>query len=147
MNIVYGEKETAYLAARDKRLGAAIAQIGHVERAADPDVFASVVHHIIGQPISTAAQATVWRRLQDAAGTVDAASLLTLDRAQLQALGMTFKKADNILDFAGRVDRGEFDIAALEIMPDDEAIPELTDPAAPRGRKQVSGCRAGENMG
>ena len=26
MNIVYGEKETAYLAARDKRLGAAIAQ-------------------------------------------------------------------------------------------------------------------------
>lgn len=25
-------------------------------------------------------------------------------------------------------------------------IPELTDPAAPRGRKQVSGCRAGENM-
>ncbi len=57
MNIVYGEKETAYLAARDKRLGAAIAQIGHVERAADPDVFASVVHHIIGQPIST-----VWAR-------------------------------------------------------------------------------------
>ncbi len=56
-NIDYGEKETAYLAARDKRLGAAIAQIGHVERAADPDVFASVVHHIIGQPIST-----VWAR-------------------------------------------------------------------------------------
>ena len=27
-----------------------------------------------------------------------------------------------------------------------EAIPELTDPAAPRGRKQVPGCRAGENM-
>ena len=82
MNIVYGEKETAYLAARDKRLCAAIAQIGHVERAADPDVFASVVHHIIGQPISTAAQATVWRRLQDAAGTVDAASLLALDRGR-----------------------------------------------------------------
>ena len=92
MNIVYGGKETAYLAARDKRLGAAIAQIGHAERAADPDVFASVVHYIIGQQLSTAAQATVWRRLQDAAGTVDAASLLALDRAQLQALGMTFKR-------------------------------------------------------
>ena len=26
------------------------------------------------------------------------------------------------------------------------AIPELTVPAAPRGRKQVPGCRAGENM-
>lgn len=138
MNIVYGEKETAYLAARDKRLGAAIAQIGHVERAADPDVFASVVRHIIGQPISTAAQA---------AGTVDAASLLTLDRAQLQALGMTFKKADNILDFAGRVNRGEFDIAAFETMPDDEAIPELTDPAAPRGRKRVSRLPGGGEHG
>ena len=126
MNIIYGEKETAYLAARDKRLGAAIAQIGRVERAADPDVFASVVHHIIGQQISTAAQATVWRRLQDAVGTVDAQSLLALDRTQLQALGMTFQKANNILDFAGRVDRGEFDIAALETMPDDAAIRALT---------------------
>ena len=27
MNIVYGEKETAYLAARDKRLGAALSLI------------------------------------------------------------------------------------------------------------------------
>ena len=142
----YGETELQYLRSRDKRIGEVIDRVGMIRREVDPDLFAAVVHHIVGQQISTKAQATVWRRLQDAAGTVDAASLLTLDRAQLQALGMTFKKADNILDFAGRVDRGEFDIAALEIMPDDEAIPELTDPAAPRGRKQVSGCRAGENM-
>ena len=133
MNIVYGEKETAYLAARDKRLGAAIAQIGHVERAADPDVFASVVHHIIGQQISTAAQATVWRRLQDAAGTVDAASLLALDRAAFDRCRRRYAPYGTVASLYLWAIAGE-------------AIPELTDPAAPRGRKQVSGCRAGENM-
>lgn len=132
MNIVYGEKETAYLAARDKRLGAAIAQIGHVERAADPDVFASVVHHIIGQQISTAAQATVCRRLQDAAGTVDAASLLALDRAAF----------DRCRRYAPYATVASLDLWAIAR----GAIPELTDPAAPRGRKQVSGCRVGEDM-
>ena len=51
----YGDKETAYLAARDKKLGEAIARIGHVYRSVDADLFAAVVHQIMGQQISTAA--------------------------------------------------------------------------------------------
>ena len=66
MYFAYGEKELSYLRGKDKRLCNAIDRIGRIERAVDPDLFSSVVHHIIGQQISTKAQATVWQRMQEA---------------------------------------------------------------------------------
>lgn len=59
MYFAYGTKETDYLSRKDKRLAAAIAQIGPIEREVDTDLFAAVVHHIIGQQISMKAQATI----------------------------------------------------------------------------------------
>ena len=64
----YGEAELSYLRQKDKRLCAVIDRIGHIDRTVDTDLFSSVVHHIVGQQISTKAQATVWRRMQDALG-------------------------------------------------------------------------------
>ena len=53
MYFPYGETELAYLRRRDRRLGAVIDRVGYVDRAVDADLFSSVVHHIIGQQIST----------------------------------------------------------------------------------------------
>ena len=64
----YGEKELAYLRKKDKKLSAVIDRVGHIERAVDDDLFSAVVHHIVGQQISTKAQATVWARVQNALG-------------------------------------------------------------------------------
>ena len=66
MYFAYGETEVSYLRRKDKRLCAVIDQIGHIDRAVDTDLFSSVIHHIIGQQISTKAQATIWQRMQDA---------------------------------------------------------------------------------
>ena len=60
MNFTYGSTETEYLKSRDKTLGDIIDKVGYVEREVDPDLFSSVVHHIVGQQISTKAQATIW---------------------------------------------------------------------------------------
>ena len=49
----YGETELSYLRQKDKRLGEVIDRIGQIDRAVDTDLFSSVVHHIIGQQIST----------------------------------------------------------------------------------------------
>lgn len=76
MYFEYGDTEISYLREKDQRLCEVIDAVGHVERAVDPDLFSSVVHHIIGQQISTKAQATVWQRLQDALGTVNAETIL-----------------------------------------------------------------------
>ena len=122
----YGEKEISYLKARDKRLGDAIDRIGHINRAVDSDLFSSVVHHIIGQQISTTAQATLWKRLNEHLGSVTADAILSLGREELQAVGMTFKKADYILDFAEKVQSSIFDIKGLDKLTDEEVIKELS---------------------
>ena len=92
MYFAYGQTETDYLKAKDSRLAAVIDRLGHINRTVDTDLFSSVVHHIIGQQISTAAQATIWSRLLTAAGTVTADSLTSLGRDRLQQIGMTYKK-------------------------------------------------------
>lgn len=127
MYFEYDETATEYLKARDKKLGAVIERIGHVDRLADPDLFASVVHHIIGQQISTKAQQTLWKRMNDGLGEVTADTLILAGRDGIQAFGTTFKKAEYILDFAQKVRAGEFDIDAVEAMSDAEAIAALSD--------------------
>jgi DNA-3-methyladenine glycosylase II len=122
----YDEKQTDYLKAKDKKMAAAIDRIGHINREVDDDLFASVVHHILGQQISTAAQATVWKRLTDTLGTVDAEEILSLGRENLKSIGTTYKKAEYILDFAAKVSDGSFDIDALQSMPDEQVIRELS---------------------
>ena len=122
----YGKTEINYLRQKDKRLREVIDRIGHVERAVDADLFSSVVHHIIGQQISTKAQATIWQRMQDALGEVNAETILSAGVPALQALGMTFRKAEYITDFAERVHTGTFDLDAVEHMSDADAIRELS---------------------
>lgn len=126
MFFAYGEKETSYLKARDKRLGGAIDRIGHIERTVDSDLVSSVIHHMIGQQISTTAQATLWRRLNERLGNVTADAVLTLGRTELQAIGITFKKADYILDFAEKIQSGTFDVEGLDKLTDEEVIRELS---------------------
>ena len=126
MYFTYGETEVSYLRQKDKRLCEVIDRIGHIDRTVDLDLFSSVAHHIIGQQISTKAQTTIWKRMQDALGTVNAETLLAAGVPKLQGLGMTFRKAEYITDFAKKVHAGAFDLDAVEHMSDEEAIRELS---------------------
>lgn len=126
MYFAYGETECSYLRQKDKRLCAVIDRIGHIERAVDTDLFSSVVHHIIGQQISTKAQATIWCRCQDTLGEVNAEAILTAGVPKLQSLGMTFRKAEYITDFAEKVHAGAFDLEGIWQKSDEEAIRELS---------------------
>lgn len=100
--------------------------MGHIERAVDDDLFSSVVHHIIGQQISTKAQQTIWAKLTTELGAITPHTLLACGRDRLQAFGTTWKKVDYILDFAQKVQSGQFDIEALNAMTDEEAIAALS---------------------
>ena len=122
MVFAYGQTETDYLRNKDKRLREVIDRIGHIDRETDSSLFSAVVHHIVGQQISTKAQATIWQRMQDALGEVSADSILAAGVPQLQSFGMTFRKAEYITDFAEKVQSGAFDLAAVEQMPDEKAI-------------------------
>lgn len=122
----YGEKEINYLKRKDKKLAWAIEQIGHIERRLDADLFASVVRHIVGQQISSKAQATVWARLEDRLSVVTPASVHAASPEELQSLGMSLRKAEYIKDFASKIVSGEFALQAVEKLSDEEAIAALS---------------------
>ena len=126
MYFQYTTKETDYLSQKDKWLGEAIQKIGPIQREVDTDLFSSVVHHIIGQQISTKAQATIWQRMRETLDTVDAEHILSAGVPQLQKLGMTFHKAEYIIDFSQKVQSGEFDLDGIGQKSDEEAIRELS---------------------
>ena len=109
----YGETELSYLRQKDRRLGEVIDRIGYIDRAVDTDLFSAIVHHIIGQQISTKAQATIWQRMRDALGEVNAESILAAGVPELQALGMTFRKAEYITDLAQKARDGAFDLDGI----------------------------------
>lgn len=126
MYFKYGETEIAYLKSKDKKMAEVIEQVGFIKREVDTDLFSSVIHHIIGQQISTKAQATIWKRMSDSLGTVNAETILEADPAQLQSFGMTFRKVEYIRDFADKVHSGVFDLEAISEMNDQDAIKELS---------------------
>ena len=122
----YGETELSYLRQKDRRLGEVIDRIGYIDRAVDTDLFSAIVHHIIGQQISTKAQATIWQRMRDALGEVNAESILAAGVPELQALGMTFRKAEYITDLAQKARDGAFDLDGIWQKTDGEVIRELS---------------------
>ncbi len=126
MYFEYGETEISYLRSKDKRLAEVIDQIGIIKREIDPDLFSSVIHHIIGQQISMKAQATIWQRMKDALGEVNAETILAADIPKLQSLGMTFRKAEYITDFAQKVHNDAFNLDTVWQMSDEDAIRELS---------------------
>ena len=64
--------------------------------------------------------------MQTSMGDVSAESILDAGVPRLQSMGMTFRKAEYITDFARKISSGEFDLDRVWEMPDDEAIKSLS---------------------
>lgn len=107
-------------------MGEVIARVGKIERECDPDLFYAVVHNIVGQQISTKALTSVWQKITDALGKIDPDSVLAFGTPGLQSLGISFRKAEYITDFAKRVKSGAFDLVGIYNKSDEEVISELT---------------------
>lgn len=126
MYFKYGEKEISYLKNKDKKLAEVIEKVGLIERETDPEIFSALVHHIVGQQISTKAQATIWERINNSFGSVTPERVLNASVDEIRSFGISLRKVEYIKDFAEKVHTGEFDIEAAEKMEDDELIKYLT---------------------
>lgn len=121
----YTEAETDYLKKKDKRLGAVIDKLGHIEREVVDDLFEALVYSIVGQQISTKAQITVWNRIKAGLDTVTPETVTAAGEAVLRGFGLSGRKAGYILGAAERILCGELDLKALEKMSDAEVKQEL----------------------
>ncbi|MCD8199020.1 MAG: DNA-3-methyladenine glycosylase 2 family protein [Phascolarctobacterium sp.] len=121
----YGNKETDYLKKKDKKLAVVIETFGHICRRTDHDIFSSVVRHIIGQQISTKVQDAIWKRTERFLGAVNAETVDAVSADFLKSLGMSFRKAEYIKEFARKVRDRQFVLDELWEMSDEEAISRL----------------------
>lgn len=122
----YGEKEIDYVRSRDPRMAEVIDKIGVVRRRVIPDVFAALVHSIVGQQISTKAHESIWRKVEERVGEVSPKNILAISPERLQSVGMSFRKVEYIRDAARRFESGEFEARSFQSMTDEQVIEKLT---------------------
>lgn len=122
----YGQKEIDYLKSKDKKLGAAIDQIGMIKRKITPEPFTALVSSIVGQQISSKAADTVWRRLNELLGTITPENIAKADIAAIQSCGMSIRKAQYIKGIAEAALSGQVDFEHLDQLSDEEIIKKLT---------------------
>ena len=114
------------VAARDPVVGAAIERVGYPEERIREPGYRTLLRTIVGQQVSVAAAASVWRKLETELGEeMLAHELLARDFDTLRACGLSRQKQGYARSLCELVHGGELD---LENLPadDDDAIAELT---------------------
>lgn len=119
---IYGKEEIDYLCQKDVKMKEVIETLGMIHREADEDLFSSVIHHIVGQQISTKAQKTIYQRMIDGLGVINAETICEASDAYLQSFGLTFRKVSYMKDFALKVRNHEIDLDGLYEKSDEEVI-------------------------
>ena len=116
----YGEKEMQWLKSRDKKLGATMDEIGHIQREVNPDLFSALINSIVGQQISSKAQKTIWGRMQERFAPITPEVISSVPAESLQACGISMRKAEYIKGITDAVYNGSIDLEHIKRLPDDE---------------------------
>ena len=118
----YDDVAITHLSRTDKKLGAAMAAIGRIEREVTPDPFQALVTSVISQQISGKAVRTIRSRLDAVLGTVTPETLDAADAALIQSCGMSFRKTAYLKNLAEAVVQNRLDLVGLRELPDGEVI-------------------------
>ncbi len=110
----------AWLAAQDRRFAAALEQTGPLPLRRRPEGFAQLFWVIVGQQVSTASAAAIWKRIE-AAGFSDQEAVASAQPDRLRALGLSRQKAGYALALA----RAGIDYDALRDLPDEAVVARL----------------------
>ena len=114
------------VAADDPVVAGAIARVGYPEERIRPTGYRTLLRTIVGQQVSVAAAASVWRKLEAELGEdMHAHELLARDFDTLRACGLSRQKQGYARSLCELVAGGELDLESLP-EDDEEAIAELT---------------------
>ena len=114
------------VAARDEVIAAMLARAGYPGPRLRERGYRTLLRTIVGQQVSVAAAASVWRKLEDALGEEMAPeTLLAADFDTLRACGLSRQKQSYARSLAELVVSGELDLNQLPA-DDEEAIAQLT---------------------
>lgn len=117
-----------YLAQNDKRLAPVIQQSGPCTIKPHTDHYGELVGSIVGQQLSTAAAATIWKRVLDLfEGKMPRPEqLVKIDDQKLRDVGLSWAKVRYVKDLAEHILDGRLDLSHIATMPNDQLIEQLT---------------------
>ncbi|MDO4263017.1 MAG: DNA-3-methyladenine glycosylase 2 family protein [Deinococcus sp.] len=111
---------------RDPVMSALIRQYGDLPvlvPVADP--FARLIRSVVGQQLSVKAARSIYARLEEGLGEVDAVRLLAARPDELRALGLSWAKVASVQDIARAATEGHVDFAGLAAHSDEQLLAEL----------------------
>lgn len=110
------------VAAREPRIGEAIARVGYPEPRLRERGYATLLRTIIGQQVSFKAADSIWKKLEAAVGDIgDPIALLERSDEELRNAGLSRQKQSYARSLAELAAAGEIDFASLPA-DDEEAI-------------------------
>ena len=114
------------LAATEPAIAASLTRIGYPEPRIREPGYETLLRTIVGQQVSVAAAASIWRKLEAAVGKdIAPDALLNAPDESLRAAGLSRQKASYARSLAEEVSSGRLDLNALP-RDDEEAIDALT---------------------
>lgn len=111
-----------WLAANHPEMARALADIGEAPLRRRDDGFAALLQAIVGQQVSVAAAAGIWKRVEEAGFHIEA-NVLAADEDALRAVGLSRPKAR----YAKAISEAALDYAAFRTMPSEDAIAQLVE--------------------
>lgn len=115
------------IAARDKKIAAAIKHVGYPTERINPGGFAVLLRVIVGQQLSVKAAATIFSRFSDLlGGDITPERVLALDADTMRGAGMSRQKFTYSHSLAEAIISGALDFDSLEALGDEDAITMIT---------------------
>ena len=121
----YGETEINYLKAACPKLATVIDRAGMLRRKVEPEVFKALISSIVSQQISVSAALTVFSRLEELVGEMNADAILAKTDDEIKGCGLSYRKVGYIKGICEAVKSGELDLDSLGELSDEEVIAEL----------------------
>lgn len=122
----YSQIELDYLSKKDKKLAKIINEVGFIKRKTNSNIYLTIIESIISQQISTKAQKTILSRFYDKFTITTPDTISKTKPEELQKIGISFRKANYIIDFSKDIAQGKLDLDNLENKTDEEVILILT---------------------
>ncbi len=106
-------------------LAAVITTYGYPPLWAREHGFATLIHIILEQQVSLASALSAFKKLEVRLGTITPENFMTLDDAELKAIGFSRQKTRYGRDLAHRILTGALDLEGLANLPDEQVRTEL----------------------
>ena len=112
-----------YLITKDPIFSKLINQFGYIKIELHMNLFESIIYNIVGQMLSKKASDTIYNRLKELLkNNITAKEILKHNREEYRECGLSYSKADYLIEFAKEYDSGKYNFNSIKDLSDEKVI-------------------------